>query len=639
MRKLLAIALAFMFLFPTVCLAEKTADFQAYRSDFSKDADGWYARSAGNAVGAVENGVYVITGREASWNSPGRDFDLLPGKEYHINVEVMQQEEEKTSFMVSIAKTTAGVTSYENLVSATGEKGKWVALTVDYTAPACDQYTLYVETSGSGEVSFAIRDFSIALKNAHYDMSLPSLKEKWAEYFDFGTSVVLPEATNKQRMDFYASQFAIITAGNEMKPDSILDVSASRRAAREDDTAVAVHFTNALPMLNYCRDNGIKVHGHVLVWHSQTPEAFFHVGYDTSKPLVTREVMLARLDNYMAQVFAFLNENYPGLVVSWDVVNEAVADGSTELRESLWTQVVGQDFVNQAFKLARKYAAEDTLLFYNDYNTYYEPKLTGICKLVDSLIADGTIDGYGFQMHIDATTQTDAQLQNAIDTLASRSIKLRVSELDVGIPDTTEKQLHAQAKRYADLMEMIKPYAEQFMAVQVWGVSDHLSWRAENNPLLFDRNDQPKYAFWALTDPDKVPEQMEKAFVYGPGDESLLDQIEAVRGRDFKFKAVYTEDNALLVWVMAQDGTRNPEDEITVFVNDQVASVKKMVDDVTKVGGGYSYVFRFENVDLSSGVVGFDVMINNKGQLSSWNDPANATEGRRLGQLTVTNAE
>lgn len=636
-RKCACFLLALVLLLPCMVQAAESTTFAAYHSDFSSGTDGWYARSSGEAVGTVQDGAYVITGRTQAWNSPGRDFDLVPGQEHHIRVQVMQSEVEAVEFILSVAKTTAGTTTYENLARGTGKQGTWVTLTCDYTPAQCDSYTLYIETNGHGTVSYAIRDVSIYQTSGRFDLSLPSLKKTWADSFDFGTAVTLSEAMNTERMDFYATQFGIFTCGNELKPDSVLDVAACRALAVEDETAVAVHFDSAKPMLDYCAAHGLKVHGHVLVWHSQTPEAFFHQGYDVSKPLVDRETMLSRLENYIQQVLTWTEEHYPGLIVSWDVVNEAVEDGSTELRESLWTQVVGQDFVNRAFAYARQYAAEGTLLFYNDYNTYYEPKLTGICRLIDSLMADGTLDGYGFQMHMDATNPTNEMIQTCIDTIASRGLLLRVSELDVGITDTSKRSLALQAQRYADVLAMVMGYEEQFIAVHTWGVSDHLSWRQEKNPLLFDTDDQPKPAFWVLIDPDYALEDYEEG-VAVPGDMQSLTSAPLQRGDSFSFQAVYTAEGDLLVCVRVKDGPKSEEDAVTLFVGEQMLTISRADESVEPITGGYMCTFCV--IGAAEGdAIPFDVMINNHGVLTSWNDATNVVEGRALGMLVKQAAE
>lgn len=284
----------------------------------------------------------------------------------------------RATFKISVAHSLEGVESYENLGEAVATRGDWTTISGSWSAGEFDRFVLYVETSGAPTLDFAIRDFKVEpVETSFAGDAIPSLKEVYRDAFDFGCAVTKSEADSKERMDFYASQFSLMTPGNEMKPESLLDHAACRKLAEEDDAAVALRFGLATPLLDYAQAHGVKVHGHVLVWHSQTPEWFFHKGYDEKADYVTREVMLARMDNYIHGVLSFMQENYPGVIVSWDVVNEAVADGSDKLRESNWTKVVGEDFVNRAFELADRYATEDTLLFYNDYSTPFEPKLTG----------------------------------------------------------------------------------------------------------------------------------------------------------------------------------------------------------------------------------------------------------------------
>ena len=214
--------------------------------------------------------------------------------------------------------------------------------------------------------------------------------------------------------------------------------------------------------------------------------------------------MLARLENYIAQVMAFMDENYPGVVVSWDVVNEAVDDATGQLRDSMWLQVVGEDYLARAFELARKYAPEGTLLYYNDYNTAYQPKQDGIVKLLEELMAEGSIDGYGFQMHNAAASPTIEELTNAVERVAALGLRLRVSELDITVDANDEPSFTTQAQVYAGVMKLLSAHAEQLEAVQFWGITDSMSWRSSQYPLLFDANRNPKPAFWAVADPDSV---------------------------------------------------------------------------------------------------------------------------------------
>lgn len=478
----------------------------SYDSDFSQGLDGWYARSNGTAQVAVEDGVLTITGRVSTWNSPGRDFDLVAGRTYDINVLVKQDQHPSSGLTLSVAHTRDGSESYENLGSCSMKQGEWTLLSATYVPGQYEKYTLYIE-GGEADLVFSMKDFSIKEVRNDFRFDIASLKDAYAGVFDFGTAVVTSEVLDKDRMAFYASQFSILTPGNEMKPDALLDIAKSKRLAKEDDTAVALRFDSIKPLLNWCRDNGVKMHAHVLVWHSQTPELFFYEGYSTRNPLCSRETMLGRMDNYIRQVMTWVNENYPGLVVSWDVVNEAVADGAgsavkdceLRLRESNWTRTIGTDFVNRAFESAAKYKAEGQKLFYNDYNTEMTWKLIGIGRLLDSLIADGHIDGYGFQSHYHADNTSLTSVLNAWYNISSRKeLRLRVSELDVGIRDTSAANFTKQANFYKRLFEIYLQFADRIDAVQVWGTVDDLSWRADSYPLLFDNKNQPKPAFDAV---------------------------------------------------------------------------------------------------------------------------------------------
>ena len=184
----------------------------------------------------------------------------------------MQDEADAARFMISVAHTRGGVESYENLGSATAKKGEWTTVTGSYTAGDYERFVLYVETTGAPELSFRMKDFTLEGRVSEFGgEDIPALKDVCAGLFDFGTAVTGSEALNRQRMAFYASQFNIMTPGNELKPDFVLDVNASKAMATEDETAAVVRFDAVKPLLDFARENGVKVHGHVLVWHSQTP--------------------------------------------------------------------------------------------------------------------------------------------------------------------------------------------------------------------------------------------------------------------------------------------------------------------------------------------------------------------------------
>ena len=519
MKRWISILLAaWLLLTITGAFAGEEKETLVYASDFSRGTDGWIGRSA--QVSVTKDGTLRTEGRTADWNSPGRYFEIVPENEYLISVEVYQDEAASANFIVSLEKTDIGGTNWENMIRGAVKKGEWTTLSGSYTFGDYDSYLLYVETTGAASLTYEIRNFRVespagipepkekvpeAEAVVPEAEDIPSLKEAYAGKFDIGAAVPGYAFANEGLKELMRQQFSILTPENELKPDSVLDVAGSKKLAAEDETAVAIHLNNAKPLLNFAKENGMKVHGHVLVWHSQTPEAFFHEGYDPGKPLVSKEVMLGRLENYIREVLTQTEEQYPGVIVSWDVVNEAIDDSTKWMRsgtQSGWIRVFGdEEFILRAFEYARKYAAEGVLLYYNDYSTADSGKLAGITRLLNLLIPEGNIDGYGFQMHHSLSWPGNAQMEKAVERIAGLGLKLRVSELDIGISKYTEETLQKQADKYRAMMEIMLRFADRTEAVQVWGLKDDMSWRqstSEKNPLLFDRNMNPKPAFYAV---------------------------------------------------------------------------------------------------------------------------------------------
>ena len=159
---------------------------------------------------------------------------------------------------------------------------------------------------------------------------------KFAEPYGFklGGCFGMWDLNNKAYMDFLNDHFISLTCTNETKAYSLLKQNLCKAS---EDGMPRMDYSAADRMIQWAADNGKVVRGHVLVWDAvmQYPW-FFHEGYDAMKPLVTREVLLGRMENYIKGVMEYLKENYPGVVVSWDVLNEAVDDGAGILRNSNW---------------------------------------------------------------------------------------------------------------------------------------------------------------------------------------------------------------------------------------------------------------------------------------------------------------
>ncbi len=395
------------------------------------------------------------------------------------------------------------------LLSITAEQGKWAVLQGELTLS--DNSNLHFAPSEqlSGQDFWLdrleVRLLSHAVKEesgySRWPKEIPSLKELCRDHFLFGGAAAGLDLKDPSRMDFYASQFAILTPGNELKPDSVFDRTASQRAVKEtgDETQVRVRLNAAKPFLDFCASQHIPVHGHTLLWHNQTPSDFFRLGYLSSSEMADREIMLGRMENYIQAVMEITEQQYPGLIVSWDVVNEAIDDSTGQLRENVsWYRTVGPDYVEKAFEFARKYAREDILLCYNDYNSANFPKSKGILELLNTLVKQDNIDCYGFQAHYETNNPTVSMVESMFRKVTDLGLKIRVSEMDVKVTTVTPLGFEQQAKKYRDLMELFLRYESSVVAVQTWGGTDDTSWRSSDRPLLFAAYGEPKPAFWAV---------------------------------------------------------------------------------------------------------------------------------------------
>ena len=221
------------------------------------------------------------------------------------------------------------------------------------------------------------------------------------------------------------NQFDSITLENEMKPENILSEATKEM---ESDTEVVINTTVLDNILKETKENNQKLRAFCIVWHKQTPEWFFYENYDTTKPLVTKEVMRARLESYISQVFGYCQDYYPGVVYAWDVVNEALDDEGKTREDSLWYKTYGDDsYIMDAFSIAHRHAADEVSLFYSDYNEYVPAKRNAIYTLVKKLYDAGVCDGIAMQSHYTMDYPSTALVKVAIqkyDDIAPGKIQL-----------------------------------------------------------------------------------------------------------------------------------------------------------------------------------------------------------------------
>lgn len=329
------------------------------------------------------------------------------------------------------------------------------------------------------------------------------LKEYYKNYFPIGVAVS-PANLSGAESELILKQFNSLTPENAMKMGPI-HPEENRYYWKNADSIVA-----------FAQHHGLRVRGHNLCWHEQTPRWLFK---DSLGKLVTKEVLLQRLHDHIKTVVS----RYKGKVYAWDVVNEAIDDDSTKfLRNSLWYQVCGEDFIAKAFEYAHE-ADPNAILFYNDYNTERPEKRDRVYRLLKKLVdAKVPINGVGLQGHWSIYEPTAKDLEATIKRFSSLGLKIQVTELDISIypweknmrklnpgeSDAYTPELEKkQTDQYATVFKIFRKYRKVITGITFWNISDKHTWLDQypvlgrkNYPLLFDRELKPKKAYQAVVD-------------------------------------------------------------------------------------------------------------------------------------------
>lgn len=270
--------------------------------------------------------------------------------------------------------------------------------------------------------------------------------------------------------DIGAQEFNFVSSENSLKWDLINPLPGRYQWASADN------------LVSYARARRLAVHGHTLIWHRQLP------GWIRRSDPLDRET---HMREYIDRVLSRYAKNIP----VWDVVNEALEeDGS--LRVSVWSEAMGANFIDTAFRQARASAPKATLL-YNDYDIAWAgDKSDGLLEMMQTLKDQGTpIDGVGFQMHLFAKFDRDAEVAAIFQKIADLNLDIYITELDVSMDNDDTEALQAEVYERVLSLCLDQPRCKAF---QTWGYTDMYSWRRQFNPLLLDNTYQPKPAYYAL---------------------------------------------------------------------------------------------------------------------------------------------
>ncbi|GAA4957396.1 endo-1,4-beta-xylanase [Actinoplanes utahensis] len=320
---------------------------------------------------------------------------------------------------------------------------------------------LTVVTSGA----LAAGAFAVLSPSANAATTLGTAAAAKNRYF--GTAVAAYKLSDSVYSGILNREFTSVTPENEMKWDAT------------EPTQGTFTFTAADTIVNRAVANGQKVRGHALAWHSQ-------------QPAWAQNLSGTALRNAMVNHVTRVATHYQGKIDSWDVVNEAFADGSSGARRDSNLQRTGNDWIEVAFRAARA-ADPAAKLCYNDYNTDgINAKSTAVYNMVVDFKARGVpIDCVGFQSHFNPQSPLTADYQANLQRFADLGVDVQITELDI------EGSGSAQADSFAAVTRACLAVT-RCTGITVWGIRDTDSWRASGTPLLFDGNGNPKQAYTAV---------------------------------------------------------------------------------------------------------------------------------------------
>lgn len=331
---------------------------------------------------------------------------------------------------------------------------------------------------------------SISLVTAQED--LPPLREL-AEQNDFyiGAAARSIYLSDPQYTGTLAQEFNMITPEQEAKFCELQPQQGT------------FDFDELDRLIDFAEENDMVVRGHTLLWHRCTPDWVLNGEFSREEAI----------DIMREHIFTVM-QRYQGRIAIWDVVNEAMDDNGN-LRNTIWLQLIGEEYIDLAFQFARE-ADPDALLFYNDYDGEGRSnKANAIYELVAGMVGrEIPIDGVGLQMHIDLGDSEAYQavnttnLTNNLNRLGELGLQVQITEMDVYYEgEATEEVFDRQAGDYYRVLQTCLNH-EACTALVIWGVHDQVSWlrqeeHSENTdvePLIFDGEYQPKPAYFALLD-------------------------------------------------------------------------------------------------------------------------------------------
>lgn len=388
-----------------------------------------------------------------------------------------------------------------------------------------------------------------------------SILENYKDYFGYvgtcltyGSDTSPSQLQNADIMTHVKKHYNSFTLENEMKPDAILGSAANTISVSEakklgyiipdnykDESVPQLNLDRLDKVLKVAYDNGLHMRAHTLVWHSQTPAWFFSKNYNSNKE-TDPDTMDARLEFYIRTVMSHVMDKEleitgksGSIIYAWDVVNEYLHRPAFNWALN-WTSVYGDmgnspSYVKKAFEIAydvlKTYqATNDVVLFYNDYNTYFDPEGTiNLVNFINENEPAKICGGIGMQSHVDIKVPTVEEYGDALEQFLNTGLEVQITELDMTINFNTDGDNPSyNYKKEGETNEDQAAFVSEFMNMVIskqlnrdksvspkgitsftlWGLYDNISWRRRCAPLLFGKSiNDPKPSFYTFIEAAK----------------------------------------------------------------------------------------------------------------------------------------
>ncbi len=329
-----------------------------------------------------------------------------------------------------------------------------------------------------------------------------------------GNCVTLRQLQDSATLNHIKTQYNSITLENEMKPDAILGYSPNLMSQSDaknqgyyvpsgckDSYLPKLNFSTIDKVLEICYKNGLGMRAHTLIWHSQTPDWFFRIGYSKNYGYVSQDQMNQRMEYYIKSVMNHVyGGKYGSVVYCWDVVNEYL-----HATQSGWSAIYGGKTTRPAFvKRAFQYANETlsyygltnkVSLFYNDYNTYME--VNDVITMINYINEGKKIcNGVGMQSHLSTTYPSVDYYLTALKSFLNAGFEVQITELDA----TNKGDQNLSDYLYSILKQVmqLKKSGKNITGLTIWGLADDVTWIRGEKPLLFSNIYTPKTAYYGV---------------------------------------------------------------------------------------------------------------------------------------------